>query len=68
MTRKACVDNVAVGLQLSLIYPFTFVMGSNPTEALGNFGNFLYPALPVSFGRETKSRWSLLSGVYARGS
>ena len=33
----------------------------------GNFGNFLYPTLPVSFGRETKSRWSLLSGVYARG-
>ena len=24
--------------------------------------------LPVSFGRDTKSRWSLLSGVYARGS
>ena len=34
----------------------------------GNFGNFLYPTLPVSFGRDTKSRWSLLSGVYARGS
>ena len=24
--------------------------------------------LPVSFGRDTKSRWSLLSGFYARGS
>ena len=24
--------------------------------------------LPVSFGRDTKSRWSLLSGVYAWGS
>ena len=24
--------------------------------------------LPVSFRRDTKSRWSLLSGVYARGS
>ena len=24
--------------------------------------------LPVSFGRDTKSRWSLLYGVYARGS
>ena len=33
-----------------------------------NFGNFLYPTLPVSFGRDTKSRWYLLSGVYARGS
>ena len=31
-------------------------------------GNFLYPTFPVSFGRDTKSRWSLLSGVYARGS
>ena len=26
------------------------------------------PALPVSFGGDTKSRRSLLSGVYARGS
>ena len=26
------------------------------------------PHLPMSFGRDTKSRWSLLSGVYARGS
>ena len=34
----------------------------------GNFSNFLYPNLPVSFGRDTKSRRSLLSGVYARGS
>ena len=41
-------------------------MGSNPAEAV--CGNFLYPTLPVSFGRDTKSRWSLLSGVYARGS
>ena len=30
----------------------------------GNFGNFLYPTLPVSFGGDTKSRWSLLSCVY----
>ena len=33
-----------------------------------NFGNSVYPALPVSFGGDTKSRWSLLFGVYARGS
>ena len=39
-----------------------------PLRPLGNFGNFLYPTLPVSFGRDTKRRWSLLSGVYARGS
>ena len=48
------------------------VQGSNPTAAaysLWNFGNSVYPALPVSFGGDTKSRWSLLilSGVYARG-
>ena len=37
---------------------------------LRNLGNFvlLYHTLPVSFGRDTTSRWSLLSGVYARGS
>ena len=29
-----------------------------------NLGNFFTPHLPVSFGRDTKSRWSLLSGVY----
>ena len=35
--------------------------------SLWNFGNSVYPALPVSFGGGTKSRRSLLSGVYARG-
>ena len=46
------------------------VLGSNPAAAtsLRNFGNSVYPALPVSFGGGTKSRRSLLSGVYARGS
>ena len=46
------------------------VLGSNPAGgiSLRNFGNSVYPALPVSFGRDTKSRRSLLSGVYARGS
>ena len=29
--------------------------------------NFVTPHLPVSFGRDSKSRWSLLSGVYVRG-
>ena len=28
------------------------------------FGNSVYPTLPVSFGGDTKSSWSLLSGVY----
>ena len=31
-------------------------------------GNSVYPALPVSFGGDIKSRRSLLFGVYARGS
>ena len=46
------------------------VQGSNPSAAtsLQNFGNSVYPALPVSFVGETKSCPSLLSGVYARGS
>ena len=30
------------------------------------FHNFVNPYLPVSFWRDTKSRWSLLSGIYAR--
>ena len=35
---------------------------------LQNFAKFVYPTLPVSFGLDTKSRRSLLSGVHARGS
>ena len=46
------------------------VLGWNPTAAtsLRNFGNSVYPALPVSFEGDNKIRRSLLSGVYARGS
>ena len=46
------------------------VLGSNPAggTSLRNYGNSVYPALPVSFGGDTKSRWSLLSGIHARGS
>ena len=43
--------------------------GSNPTEAasLRNFGNSVYPALPVSFGGDTKkpsvpSIWCICQG------
>ena len=45
------------------------VLGSNPAAAtsLRNFGNSVYPALPVPFGGDTKSRQSLLSGVYVGG-
>ena len=43
------------------------VLGSNAADAISlrNFGNSVYPALPVSFGGDTKSCRSLLSGVYA---
>ena len=43
--------------------------GSNPAAvtSLRNFGNSVYPALPVSFGGDTYSRRSLLSGVYMPG-
>ena len=46
------------------------VQGSKPHVAtsLRNVGNSVYPALPVSFGGDTKSRRSLLSGAYARRS
>ena len=31
------------------------------------FGNSIYPTLPLTFGGDSKSRRSVLSGVYARG-
>ena len=40
------------------------VAGSNPTEAVWKLWQFPLP----HFGRDTKSRWSRLSVVYARGS
>ena len=33
-----------------------------------SFVKFVYPTLLVFFGSDTISRWSFLSGVYARGS
>ena len=39
-----------------------------PPLPFQSLGNFIYPTLPVSFGRDSKSCWSLLSDVYARGS
>ena len=50
------------------------VAGSSPTSVktflfgTSKNGNTVYPALPVSFGWDSNSRWSLLYGVYARGS
>ena len=35
--------------------------GSKPPPPFRSLGNFVHPTLPVSFGRESKSRWSLLS-------
>ena len=42
------------------------VLGSNHAVAISlrNFDNYAYRALPVSFGGDTKSSRSLLSGVY----
>ena len=44
--------------------------GLIPSIAVSKLRQFLSPhlCLSVSSGRDTKSRWSLLSGVYARGS
>ena len=42
--------------------------GSIPPTAVSKRSISFTPHLPVSFGRDTKSRWSLLSGVYDRGS
>ena len=43
------------------------VAGSNPAEAVWKLWQFPLPHF-ASVGRDTNSRWSLLSGVYARGS
>ena len=42
--------------------------GSKPTPPFRSLGNYVHPTLPASFRRDNKSRWSLLSCVYARGS
>ena len=45
------------------------ILGLNPAAAtsLWNFGTFVYPALPVFFGGDSKIRCSFLPGVYAMG-
>ena len=37
-------------------------------QAVIKLGNFFQTTLPVSFGRDTKSHWSFLPGVYTWGS
>ena len=49
-------DRGAVALCLERAIDNRVVVGSNPTEAVGNFGNFQNPTLPVSFGRDTTNR------------
>ena len=44
-------DRGAVAQCLERAIDNRVVAGSNPTESVGNFGNFQYPTLPVSFGR-----------------
>ena len=41
--------------------------GSKPPPPFRSLDNFVHPTLPVSFGKDSKSRWFLLSGVCARG-
>ena len=36
---------------------------SKPPPPFRSLGNFVHPTLPVSFGRDSKSCWSLLSVV-----
>ena len=43
------------------------VTGSNPLVPLGETLAILFSPFSVSVGRGNKSRWSILSGVYARG-
>ena len=45
-------------------------LSSNPaaTTSLRNFGTIVYPVLQVSFEGDTKSRRSVIHGVYATGS
>ena len=43
-------------------------LGSKPPPSFRSLGNFIYPNLSVSFERDSKTCWSLLSGVYARES
>ena len=57
-----------LGLATGQFPPAGFEPQCGKHFSLRNFGNSVYPALPVSFGVDTKSRRSLLSGVYARGS
>ena len=40
------------------------VQGWNSHSAASKFGRFVYPILQVSFGRDTESCWSFLSGDY----
>ena len=42
--------------------------GSIPPTAVSKLRQFCSPHIYMSFGRDNKSRWSLLSGVYAKGS
>ena len=41
---------------------------SSPRAAVLNLRQFRSPTLPVSFGNDTRSRWSRLSGAYAKES
>ena len=69
-TTCMCISDMRWPSGLELWTGDRVVQGSNLSAATSfrNFGNSIYPALPVSFGGYTNIRRSLLSGIYARGS
>ena len=68
---KSCHSSVCSGRGGRVIERRVFGRGDwvrNHLLPFRNLGNFVHPTLPVSFGRDTKCCWSLLSGVCVSGS
>ena len=63
--RKGGADTLTAGMNG---YRITSMVVAPPSGELSRNPHSVYPALPVSFGGDTKSRRSLLSGVYDMGS
>ena len=76
MTTKPCQNNVTHAKNVvNLPLRIDHICGARgsaiwtsrvrmPLAPIGNFGNIFYPTLSVSFGRNGKHRWSLLSDIY----
>ena len=65
-------DGRVVGRGGRVVGRRTFCQGESGVQnhllPFQNLVNFVHPNLPVFLGRDTKLRWSFLSGAYARGS